>query len=269
MPAKKTSTSKRTAPAKRATAKRGPSNRSAVAAARRTTKKSAAAPTKAATRRPKSGAAAKRAASSRPSAGSNARGTGRRGQPNAIELLKQDHRQVEELFARFEKTSSSGRARRQQLVGQMIEALSIHAAIEEQVFYPAARREVRDANEDVLEALEEHHVVKWTLSELDRMDPSDERYSAKVSVLMDSVRHHVSEEEKQLFPKIRKALGADRLRELGGELAAAKGSASGRPHPEASDTPAGNIVGKTLAAPFDVAASVNEATARRIRDFVS
>jgi hypothetical protein len=86
---------------------------------------------------------------------------------------------------------------------------------------------------------------------------------------MDSVRHHVREEEKQLFPKVRKALGAARLRELGAELATAKRSASPRPHPEASDTPPGGIVAKTLSAPFDVAASVNEATARRIRDFVS
>jgi hemerythrin superfamily protein len=184
-------------------------------------------------------------------------------------MLKQDHRQVEELFARFEKTSASGHARRQQLVAKMVEALSIHAAIEEEVFYPAARREVPATNDNVLEALEEHHVVKWTLSELEGLDPSDERYNAKVSVLIDSVRHHVGEEEKQLFPKIRKALGAARLRELGAELAAAKASAPRRPHPEKSDTPPGNIVAKTIAAPFDVAASLNEATARRIRDIVS
>jgi hemerythrin superfamily protein len=267
--ATKKTTAKRT-PAERGGAKRAPSTRRrAVDDARRTVRKTAAGATKAAPRGRKSAPAAKRPGSSRPSTTTSSSRSGRGGETNAIELLKQDHRDVEELFARFEKTGASSRARRQQLVRQMIAALSVHAAIEEAVFYPAARREVRDANDDVLEALEEHHVVKWTLSELDRMDPSDERYSAKVSVLMDSVRHHVSEEEKQLFPKIRKALGLPRLRELGGELAAAKTSASTRPHPEASDTPSGNIVGKTLAAPFDVAASVNEATARRIRDFVS
>ena len=268
MPATKKTTAKRTAPTKRAAAKRPSNRRSAAVGAQRTAKKSAAAATKRATRRPKSGTEAKRAASNPASAGTNSR-SHPNAEPNAIELLKQDHRHVEELFARFEKTSPSSRARRQQLVNQMIEALSIHAAIEEAVFYPAARREVRDANDDVLEALEEHHVVKWTLSELDRMDPTDERYSAKVSVLMDSVRHHVSEEEKTLFPEVRKALGAARLRELGAELATAKTSASPRPHPEASDTPSGNIVANTLAAPFDVAASVNEATARRIRGLVS
>jgi hemerythrin-like domain-containing protein len=184
-------------------------------------------------------------------------------------LLKQDHREVEELFSRFEKTGSSSTKRRQELVSRMIEALSMHAAIEEQVFYPAVRQEVSKANDTVLESLEEHHVVKWTLSELEKMDPADERFTAKVTVLTESVRHHVREEEKELFPMVRKELGADRLRELGSELRAAKSSAPTRPHPQESDTPPGNLVSKTLAAPFDVAAKLNEATARTVRGLVT
>jgi hemerythrin-like domain-containing protein len=218
----------------------------------------------------RAGTTAKRAATSGSSTGANSGGSRRRsGERDALDLLKQDHRAVEDLFARFEMTSASAHKRRQQLVGRIIEALSVHAAIEEAAFYPAARREVPAASEEVLEALEEHHLVKWTLSELERMDPSDERYGAKVSVLRDSVRHHVEEEERQLFPMIRKALGAPRLREMGEELAAAKSTAPARPHPEAPDTPPGNILAQTLTAPFDAAAILTEATARRVRGLVT
>lgn len=114
---------------------------------------------------------------------------------NAIQLLKDDHREVEDLFKKFEKLGPRAFKRRSDIVGKIIEALSTHAAIEEQVLYPQVREMVPDADADVLEALEEHHIVKWTLSELETMDPQDERFEAKVTVLMESVRHHVKEEE--------------------------------------------------------------------------
>ena len=120
--------------------------------------------------------------------------------------------------------------------------LSVHASIEEEIFYPAARRSRRDAGDEVLEALEEHHLVKLTLAELEPMDPAHERYAAKVTVLIENVRHHVEEEEGQLFPAVRKSLDTKQLREIGGELVAAKHTAPTRPHPEAPDTPPGNIV---------------------------
>jgi hemerythrin-like domain-containing protein len=158
---------------------------------------------------------------------------------------------------------------RADLVARIIEALSVHAAIEETVFYPAARAEVPATDDQVLEALEEHHVVKWTLSELDGLDPSDERYGAKVTVLIESVRHHVDEEEQELFPAVRKALGQQRLRELGTELVAARRSAPTRPHPRSPDTPPGNLVAQAVTAPFDAAASVTKAAAQRVRDVVT
>jgi hemerythrin-like domain-containing protein len=264
MPATKTTTTKRTAATTRRVAKRTASTgRSAVKAG---SKKAASAVKKTANRVAKPA----KAASSRPSRATKSGGSRRRtSEPNALDLLKADHRKVEDLFARFEKTGPSAHKRRQQLVDSMIEELSIHAAVEEEVFYPAARREVAAAKDDVLEALEEHHVVKWTLSELERMEPTDERYAAKVAVLMDTVRHHVDEEEKQLFPTIRKALSAPRLRELGEELAAAKSVAPVRPHPEAPDTPPGNIISQAITAPFDAAASLTEATARQVRGLVT
>ena len=184
-------------------------------------------------------------------------------------MLTDDHRQVEELFVRFEKSGDGAHKRRQDLVQRITEALSIHASIEEEIFYPAARRFVADAGDDVLEALEEHHLVKLTLAELETMDPGHERYGAKVTVLIENVRHHVDEEEGELFPTIRKALDTAQLRKIGDELVAAKRTAPTRPHPEAPDTPPGNIVAQVLTAPLDAAANLNKAAARRVRDIVT
>jgi hemerythrin superfamily protein len=199
---------------------------------------------------------------------SPSRGTGGR-RPDAVTVLTDDHREVEELFARFEKTGDGAHKRRQQLVQRMTEALSVHASIEEEVFYPAIRQRIDDAGDDVLEALEEHHLVKLTLAELEMLDPAHERYGAKVTVLIENVRHHVEEEEGQLFPTVRKALDAAMLRDLGDELVAAKRTAPTRPHPEAPDTPPGNIVAQVLTAPLDAAANLNKAAARRVRDIVT
>ena len=99
---------------------------------------------------------------------------------DALSLLREDHRRVEKLFTQFEDTTARAHKTRNDLVGKMIRELSQHAAIEEQFFYPLIRRAVSDLDDMVLEALEEHHVVKWTLSELDGMDASDERFGAKV-----------------------------------------------------------------------------------------
>ena len=192
-----------------------------------------------------------------------------RQQPDAIRVLTDDHRQVEELFVRFEKSGDGAHKQRQDLVQRITEALSIHASIEEEIFYPAARRFIADAADDVLEALEEHHLVKLTLAELETMDPGHERYGAKVTVLIENVRHHVEEEEGELFPTIRKALDTAQLRKIGDELVAAKRTAPTRPHPEAPDTPPGNIVAQVLTAPLDAAANLNKAAARRIRDIVT
>ena len=199
--------------------------------------------------------------------GASTRGDARQ-QRDAIRVLTDDHRQVEELFVRFEKTGDGAHKRRQDLVQRITEALSVHASIEEEIFYPAARRFVEDAGDDVLEALEEHHLVKLTLAELEVMDPAHERYGAKVTVLIENVRHHVEEEEGHLFPIIRKSLDTAQLRDIGGELVAAKRTAPTRPHPEAPDTPPGNIVAQVLTAPFDAAANLNKAAAKRVRNIV-
>ncbi|HSJ90950.1 MAG TPA: hemerythrin domain-containing protein [Ilumatobacter sp.] len=161
---------------------------------------------------------------------------------DAITLLKDDHRTVEQLFKRFEQAGERAHVRKRQLVDRIIEELSIHAAIEEQVFYPVARAAVRDTESIVLESLEEHHVVKWLLSELVDMNPTHERFDAKVTVLIESVRHHVEEEESEFFPKVREQLGRNELADLGEALADAKQSAPTRPHPRMPDAGPANVV---------------------------
>src|SRR3954451_5749900 len=156
---------------------------------------------------------------------------------DAVTLLRNDHKTVEALFKKFEKAGPNAHKTKQDLVEKIIEELSIHAAIEEQVLYPAAREAVPDATDEVLEALEEHHIVKWVLSELDGMDPTDERFQAKVTVLIENVRHHVKEEEQDFFPKVRDELGRSGLADLGDAMAAAKKVAPTHPHPWTPDVP--------------------------------
>jgi hemerythrin superfamily protein len=176
---------------------------------------------------------------------------------DAIMLLKNDHKTVEDLFKRFEKLGPRAVKSKEDIVARIIRELSVHAAIEEMLFYPAIRQAVDDGNGDiddmVLESLEEHHIVKWVLSELDGMSAENERFDAKVTVLMENVRHHVEEEEGDLFPKVQKLLGKQRLAELGDAMAKAKKSVPTHPHPRSPDEPPGNLVAGAGAALVDKA----------------
>ncbi|MEV5322549.1 hemerythrin domain-containing protein [Nonomuraea sp. NPDC052634] len=144
---------------------------------------------------------------------------------DAIVLLKDDHKTVERLFKQFEKAGPKAHKEKQKIVGQVIEELTAHTYIEETIFYPAARADVPETGGHVLESVEEHHVVVWMLSELKKLDPADEHYDARMTVLMENVRHHVEEEEQDWFPKVREALGRKRLQELGERMAEAKSEA--------------------------------------------
>ncbi len=170
---------------------------------------------------------------------------------DAITLLRDDHKTVEQLFKRFEKAGDRAYVEKRQIVDRIIEELSVHAAIEEQVFYPVARATVPGTEDIALESLEEHHIVKWLLSELVDLDPAAERFDAKVTVLMENVRHHVEEEQDEFFPKVREALSRTALADLGEALAEAKKSAPTHPHPKAPDTPPGNSVAGTISGVID------------------
>jgi hemerythrin superfamily protein len=170
---------------------------------------------------------------------------------DAITLLKDDHRTVEQLFKRFEQAGERAHVQKRQIVDRIIEELSVHAAIEEQVFYPVARAAVPDTETIALESLEEHHIVKWLLSELVDMDPAHERFDAKVTVLIENVRHHVEEEEGEFFPKVRNQLGRKQLADLGETLASAKKSAPTKPHPRMPDSGPVNVVAGAIAGVAD------------------
>ena len=154
---------------------------------------------------------------------------------DAVALLKEDHRTVEKLFAQFEKASGDGRKRK--LAIDICSELSIHAMIEEEIFYPACEGKVED--ELLKEAYVEHDGAKILIAEIMAGEPSDEFYDAKVKVLQEQIEHHVEEEEKRLeglFSQARKA-GLD-MDELGEQLAARKQElkaeieASGVPAPQ-------------------------------------
>ena len=170
---------------------------------------------------------------------------------DAITLLKDDHKAVEQLFRRFENAGNRAYVEKRAIVDRISEALSVHAAIEEQLFYPVVRATVPDTEAIALESIEEHHIIKWVLSELDAMAPEDERFDAKVTVLIENVRHHVKEEELEFFPTVRNELGRNSLSELGETMAAAKKTAPTHPHPRSADTPPLNVVVGNTAAIVD------------------
>ncbi len=122
-----------------------------------------------------------------------------------IELLKQDHATVQSLFKKFAKVKDA--KRKEKIVRTAIEELKIHMAVEEELFYPAVREEFsEDEMEELMdEAMEEHHVVKLLIQELDEMGPEDERFNAKFTVLAENIQHHIQEEESEIFPKVKRS----------------------------------------------------------------
>jgi hemerythrin superfamily protein len=184
---------------------------------------------------------------------------------NAIALLKADHRAVEELFDKLAGLNGKSARNKKSIVEKIIRELSIHAAIEEQIFYPAVRREIPEEREMVLESLEEHNVIKWELDALQSMNVNDERYDAKIKVLKDATLHHIEEEENGLFPKVRESFDNARLNELGTQLERAKKTAPTRPHPRAPDEPPGNLVMNVGAGVIDRARDLGRSVARSAR----
>jgi hemerythrin-like domain-containing protein len=143
--------------------------------------------------------------------------------PNAMEMLREDHRKVKKLFDEFEHTEED--QSKEQIVENTLHELEVHAALEEEIFYPAAEEQIGE-KESIDEAREEHHVVKLLIGELKKMSPGDERYDAKYTVLAESVKHHIEEEESELFPKLEGKLDVD---ELGAQMETRKEQLQRRP----------------------------------------
>jgi hypothetical protein len=144
----------------------------------------------------------------------------------ATDLLKKQHKEVKALFKKVEKTEDA--RGRKQLMEQIGQALQMHTQLEEEIFYPAVRGlETRKAEEMVAEAFEEHHVVDLVLQDLPNVDPEDERFEAKMTVLSELVEHHVEEEEKEMF-KLAERLGKEELQDLGEQMESRAGEAMAR-----------------------------------------
>jgi len=148
---------------------------------------------------------------------------------DAIVLLKNDHKEIRKAFRDFQKAGVSAHATKGKLVDRMIELLTVHTYIENEVMYPRVRELLPDLEDDVLESYEEHHVADLLVMELAPMTYKDERFEAKATVLIENVEHHIQEEEQDWFPKVREGLTRTQLREIGAELAAAKEKAPRRP----------------------------------------
>ncbi len=131
----------------------------------------------------------------------------------AIALLRADHKLVNDLFEEYEKTRSV--AKKKSLVKQICTELTIHAQIEEEIFYPAAKKALRD-KELIPEATVEHATLKDLIAQVEGVEPDGEMYDAKIKVLSEYVKHHVKEEQNEIFPKV-KASNLD-LVELGAQL---------------------------------------------------
>ncbi|GAB3438662.1 hypothetical protein GCM10027517_11210 [Phycicoccus ginsengisoli] len=140
---------------------------------------------------------------------------------DAIVILREDHKEVRGLFREFQGKDVTP-ARKGRIVEKVIELLTVHTYIENEVMYPEVRRLLPDLEDDVLESYEEHHVADVLVMELATMQPSDERFDAKTTVLIESVTHHMDEEESDWFPKVREGLGRNQLQDLGEQLLAAK-----------------------------------------------
>ena len=159
----------------------------------------------------------------------------------ATELLKKQHREVKTLFRQVKKADARGRRSGMDEIAAKLEA---HMRIEQEIFYPAVQEiGTKKADEIVPEAFEEHHVVELVLGELPGVDPKDERFEAKMTVLEELVEHHVEEEEKEMF-KLAEKLGSERLAELGDEMQSAldeagAGSRGGRSNMRAASAAAG------------------------------
>jgi hemerythrin superfamily protein len=138
--------------------------------------------------------------------------------PNAIDLLKADHAHVKDLFQQYEAAGHRAPRKKQDIAEEVFAALNVHTMLEEELFYPAMKRKTdRDGKDLVAEAVEEHHVVKTLVDELQGLDPKDERYDAKFKVLMENVEHHIEEEEGEMFPEAEEVLG-ERLERLGTQM---------------------------------------------------
>ena len=133
---------------------------------------------------------------------------------NSLTLLRKDHQEVKDLL---KQASDADTAQKQKLFEQIKSELQVHEAIEEEIFYPALKEHPK-TKELALEAYEEHHVVDQVISELDTLSPDDETWEAKFSVMEENLKHHINEEEREMFEQAQKVFSDEELEELGEQM---------------------------------------------------
>ena len=148
---------------------------------------------------------------------------------DAIVVLKADHKEIRNLFRKFQAAGDRAVKKKEAIAGQIIALLTVHTYIENEVMYPEVRALLPDLEADVLESYEEHHVADVLVAELAGLAPDAERFDAKTTVLIENVTHHMDEEEQDWFPKVREGLGRKALQDLGEQLLAAKKKAPHTP----------------------------------------
>ncbi len=136
---------------------------------------------------------------------------------NAIDMLDEQHDEVDELFEEIEQLGEDDRDEKENLFATLADKLAIHATIEEKHFYPAVKE--RRTEDILLESLEEHLAIKRVLADLLDLDIDDEKWDAKLAVLREEVEHHVEEEREELFPKVKKIFSKDELEAIGNAMA--------------------------------------------------
>ena len=148
---------------------------------------------------------------------------------DAIVILRNDHAELRKLFSAFEAAGPDAHVRKGELKDKIISALTVHTYIENETMYPEIRRLLPDLEQDVLESYEEHHVADLLVMEIAALDPAHERFDAKMTVLIENVRHHMDEEEQDWFPKVRAGLGRKVLSGLGAQMLEQKTTAPRSP----------------------------------------
>jgi hemerythrin superfamily protein len=140
------------------------------------------------------------------------------GERKATEILKEDHGTVKDLFKEYRGLEDDGEdGEKERLFDEIDRELTIHATVEEEIFYPAVKAlDTEEPVNQVLEAREEHQIVKTLLGQLRDLSPGDETFDPKMKVLMEAVEHHAEEEEKEMFPSAKKGLSDEDLLRLGG-----------------------------------------------------
>jgi hemerythrin-like domain-containing protein len=175
------------------------------------------------------------------------------GQRDVIEILEQDHREVEEMFAELESlrgaSTEEAQSRRKAVTEQVTIELVRHSVAEEVLVYPKVEDKV--SAEEVEHARKEHKEAEETLQRLEKLDADNPAFDDELATLMAEIRHHIEDEEGEMFTHMRQSLDADELRKLGARVEAFKKVAPTRPHPNVPNTPLPRIAAGPAASLFD------------------